>query len=426
NLNGGPEHAYLADGMTEALINELARVRGLHVISRTSSMQYRDTRKPIPDIARELQVDAVIEGSVQQSADRVRTTVQLIDGATDQPLWANSYDRNLRDVLTLQREVADAIVREIQVEVPAAASGGQRRSPQSIDPAASEAYLKGRFFWNKRTREGYELAIEHFQEAIKRDPAFAPAYAGLADTLTLYTNASFLPHDEGYARARDAAVGALALDDSLAAAHTSMGFILHEYNFDWAGAEREFVRAIELNPNYATAHHWRALNFEVLGKADEGYAQMKEALALDPLSFAINVDFATTLTMLGRCDDAFEHATKTARMQDDPGAREELPGEMLVLCGKYEQAIQPLERPSQLRPSYRNAPFLGYACARTGRTEQARHSLELLKRAITGNRNPAFLLSIAEIDAGLGDIDAAFDALERLYRSKDERLHYLK
>src|SRR5262245_58263469 len=192
NLNGGPEHAYLADGMTEALINELARVRGLHVISRTSSMQYRDTRKPIPDIARELQVDAVIEGSVQQSADRVRTTVQLIDGATDQPLWANSYDRNLRDVLTLQREVADAIVREIQVEVPAAASGGQRRSPQSIDPAASEAYLKGRFFWNKRTREGYELAIEHFQEAIKRDPAFAPAYAGLADTLTLYTNASFL------------------------------------------------------------------------------------------------------------------------------------------------------------------------------------------------------------------------------------------
>src|SRR5262245_10687053 len=192
NLNGVPEHGYLADGMTEALINELARVRGLRVISRTSSMQYRDTRKPIPDIARELQVDAVIEGSVQQSADRVRTTVQLIDGATDQPLWANSYDRSLRDVLTQQREVADAIVREIRAEVPAAASGDQRRSPQSIDPAASEAYLKGRFFWNKRTRQGYELAIEHFQEAITRDPTFAPAYAGLADTLTLYTNASFL------------------------------------------------------------------------------------------------------------------------------------------------------------------------------------------------------------------------------------------
>src|SRR5262249_48718556 len=161
---------------------------------------YRDTHKPIPQIVQELHVDAVIEGSVQQSADRVRTTVELIDGATDQPLWANSYDRDLRDVLTLQREVADAIVREIRAEGPATAGSGHRY-PQSVDPAAFEAYLKGRFFWNKRNRDSFKSAIKYFEEAIGLEPNYAEAYAGLADTLALYTNAEHLPRDEGYARA---------------------------------------------------------------------------------------------------------------------------------------------------------------------------------------------------------------------------------
>lgn len=153
--------------------------------------------------------------------------------------------------------------------------------PEASNPAASEAYLKGRFFWNKRSREGFEIAIRQFHEAIRLDPTYAPAYAGLADTLTLYTNAVYLPRDDGYKQATDAALKALALDETLAEAHASLGFVLHKYNFDWAGADREFLRAIELNPSYATAHHWRALNFELQGRTQEGYAEIQEALALD-------------------------------------------------------------------------------------------------------------------------------------------------
>ncbi len=326
NLGGGAEGVYLADGMTDALINELARGGGLRIISRTSSMQYRDPRKPIPQIARELRVDAVIEGSVQQSANRVRITVQLIDGATDQPLWASSYDRDLKDVLALQHQVSNVIVREIRAQLPP--ESGQE--PRVVAPAAYEAYLKGRFFWDKRTRDGFENAIHHFEEAIRLDPGYAQAYSGLADTLTLATTSEYLPPDEGYKRAKDAALTALSLDETLAEAHTSLGFILNVSDYDWAGAEREFVRAIQLNPNYAPAHHWRALNFRTLGKFEDAYAALQEAIARDPLSYAINVDFAVALTAVGRCDDAYVQAAKTDQMHELGGRG--LLAELLVFC----------------------------------------------------------------------------------------------
>ena len=270
NLSRDPEQDYFVDGMTEALITDLAQIGALRVISRTSAMRYKGSDKPLPEIARELNVDGLVEGSVLRAGDRVRITAQLIHAATDQHIWAKSYDRDLSDVLALQSEVARAIAEEVQAKLTPQESARLAR-PRRVNPAAHEAYLKGRYYWARATEESVRTSIEYFEEAIAKDPRYALAHAGLSDAYNQLCNPilEIVPQGEIIPRSKAAATKALELDDTLAEAHISLGRIKFYFDWDWVGAEKSFRRAIELNPNYAYAHYVYALLLSALGRHTE-------------------------------------------------------------------------------------------------------------------------------------------------------------
>jgi TolB-like protein len=273
-LSGDPEQEYFSDGMTEALITDLAQISALKVISRTSVMQYKGAKKPLPEIAKALNVDAVVEGSVQHFGDRVKITAQLIEAATDRHIWAKSYEREPRDILALQNELARAIANEIQIKLTPQEQA-RLASTRQVSPEAHEAYLKGLYYWNQLTEEGIKKSIEYFQQAIAMDPTHAPAYARLAFSYTLLASLNLILPNEGYPQARVAAMKALEINEENTEAHAALGFTKYLFDWDWAEAEREFKRAIALNPNNEAAHHVYALYLAGMGRLDEATAEMK-------------------------------------------------------------------------------------------------------------------------------------------------------
>ena len=282
NLSGDPAQEFFTDGMTDALVTELAQISSLRVISRTSVMRYKGTRTPLPDIARELNVDGIVTGAVVRSGERVRVDAQLVQATTDRHLWASTYERNLEDVVTLQGEVARAIAAAIHVQLtPHEQVHLAARQP--VDPQAYEFYLRGRYFWDKWTDVSRRTSIEYFQQAIHRAPSYAPAYAGLANA---YVQRLDLPPAEAWPRAKAAASTALQLDEGLAEAHAALAWGLYSYDWDWAGAEREFQRALALNPNYVWAHQWYGVFQGVMGREQDHAAEVKRARELDPLALA--------------------------------------------------------------------------------------------------------------------------------------------
>ena len=283
NLSGDTEQEYFADGMTAELITELAKIGSLHVISRTSAMRYKRTRKPLVEIARELNIDAVVEGEVLKTERRVRITAQLIEATTDSHLWAETYERDLRDAVQLQAEVAESIASAIRTKVTPE-EHARLAGNHHVNPEAYEAYLKGRFFWNKRTESGLKKSIEYFQLAINKDPGYALAYAALADSYQSLGVHEVPPMKDAYSKAKAAAGKALELDSSLGEAHTVLAGILYGLNRDWRGAEREFKRAIELSPGYATARSRYSVFLMRQSRTGESLAEAHRALALDPLS----------------------------------------------------------------------------------------------------------------------------------------------
>jgi TolB-like protein len=264
NLSRDPEQEYFAEGLTEALITTLAKVGELRVVSRTV-MQYKGVRKPLREIARELEVDAIVEGTVLRAGSRVRITAQLIDAPKEMHLWAESYERDLRDVLALQSELAQAIAREVQVKLTPQEQAHFAQT-RGVNPEAYEAYLKGRYHWNRRSREGFAKAVQYFEEAIAKDPAYAAAYAGLSDCLSVLGAWGVVAPDEGCGKAKGLALQALKIDGSLAEAHASLAFATMLYDYDFVVAEREFERSIALNPRYATAHHFFGWCLAVMGR----------------------------------------------------------------------------------------------------------------------------------------------------------------
>lgn len=282
NLSRDPEQEYFAEGLTEALITTLAKIGELRVVSRTSAMQYKGARKPLPEIARELGVDAIVEGTVLRAGDRVRITAQLIDAPKETHLWAESYERDLRDVLALQAEVAQAIAREVQVKLTPQEQAhlGQ---VHPVDPEAYEAYLKGRYHWNRRSGEGCGKAIQCFQQTIAKDPTFAPAYSGLADCWSLLGSWSMVAPDEGCGKAKGLALQALERDRSLAEAHASLAWATMWYDYDFSAAENEFERSLELNPRYVTGHTWFGFFLATMGRNEEAYTELKRAHSPRPL-----------------------------------------------------------------------------------------------------------------------------------------------
>jgi serine/threonine protein kinase/tetratricopeptide (TPR) repeat protein len=384
NLSGDPEQEFFADGMTEALITNLAKIGALKVISRTSVMQYKGVKKPVREIAKELGVGAIVEGSVLRAGERLRITAQLIHAPTDEHLWAESYERGLGDVLALQSDVAQAIAREVQVKLTPQEES-RLASAGTVNPDAHEACLRGRFFWHLRTPDSVKKGLECFQRAIALDANFAPAYTGIADS-NIVDGGRFLAvqPNVAYSRAREAALKALELDDELAEAHTSYAAVLTDYDWDWIGAEREYRRAIELNPSYVTAHAWYAEHLSRMGRHEEAILEAKLARELDPLSLISNVIVAWILFFARRYDEAIEHCNKTLELDPNYATAHRILGWTYEETGQFAAAIKAHAKAAALSgdsPNFRGQ--LGRAYALAGRIDEAREILDELKELST-------------------------------------------
>jgi TolB-like protein/Flp pilus assembly protein TadD len=424
NLAGDPKEEYLADGMTEALITDLAKIRALRVISRTSVMQYKGTEEPLPEIARQLGVDAVVEGSVLRVGDRVRITAQLIEAETDQHLWGDSYERDLSDVLGLQNEVALAIAERIKIEVTPQEQARLTRT-RTVNPEAHEAYLRGRYHWNKKTEPGFQRAIEFFQQAVDIDPVYAPAYAGLADCYNMLAAESILPPQAAYSRARAAAVKALEIDETLGEAHTSLASIRENHDWDWAGAEAEYRRAIKLTPRYATAHEWYASFLRNMGRMDEAMAEIKRAQELDPLSLPISATFGGILIYARLYDEAIDQHQKAAELYPSHAPAHHVLGKAYLQAGRYEEAVAEFQRARKLlgdKPE--TLAGLGHTYAVMGKKAEARQILGRLTEMSTRGYAPSFYIAL--LHGALGQKDQAFAWLEKAYDARHPNLAWLK
>jgi TolB-like protein/Tfp pilus assembly protein PilF/predicted Ser/Thr protein kinase len=424
NLSRDLEQEYFADGMTDQLITDLSKISALKVISRTSVMRYKGARKPLPQIAQELGVDAVVEGSVQRAGDRVRISAQLIDARADQHLWARSYERDLRDVLALQDDVAMAIANELKIEltprgqVPLASS-------RPVDPEAYEAYLKGRYYSSKRTEKELKKSIEYFQQAIEKDPNYASAYSGMAEAYALLGERGNLPSNEAFSQGKAAALKAVGLDDSLAEAHASLAIIAETLEWDWPAVEREYKRALELNPGYAAGHHWYASYLMYLGRYEEGIREEKRARELDPLSLAINNALGGRLLTAGRENEAIEQIQKTLEMDPNFAPAHTSLGWAYLSKGMNEEAIREFQKGVALSGSDPDESVdLGYAYAVVGKRDEARRILAKLKR----KRERTFVspAALGIVSGALGEKDEAFAWLEKAYEVRDPTLTYLK
>jgi TolB-like protein/Tfp pilus assembly protein PilF len=421
NLSHDPEQEYFADGMTEALITTLAKIGELRVVSRTSSMLYKGVRKPLREIARELEVDTIVEGTVLRAGDRVRITAQLIDPMKESHLWAESYDRHLRDILDLQADVARAVAHEIRIKLTPQEQA-QLAQAHPVDPEAYEAYLKGRYHWIKRSREGHAQACHHFQQAIAKDPAYATAYAGLADAVSIMGLWGLLSPEEGCGKATGLALTALDLDHSLAEAHTSLAWAGFHYGYDFATAEKEFERAIELNPRYATAHHWFGMCLAMMGRYEEGYTELKRALRLDPHWSYIHFGLAFVHWCGRRHDQAIESFEKALEL--DPSSAQVLAwlGLCYVAKMEFQPAIATMQKSvdiSQRAPA--PVALLGEAYAAAGVSDEARKILDEL----TGQRHVTAYF-VSRIYAALGKTEEALKWLETAYREHCEWTVLLK
>src|SRR6266404_2638465 len=424
NLSKDPEQEYFVDGMTDELITNLAQISALRVISRTSAMRYKGTKKSLSEIARELRVDAVVEGTVMHSGDRVRITAQLIEASTDHHLWAASYDRDLQNVLSMQEEVTRAIVSEVRVKLTAQEQA-RLASMHPINPEAFQLWLKGRYYWYKLNPEGLQKAIEYFQQALEKDPAYAPAYAGLADSYNLLAFFNVFPPREVMPKAKAAAVKALELDDNLAEAHVSLGWAGFTYDLDWSAAGKHLERAVVLNPSYPLAHSYYSLYLGALGRPEEGLTEAKRALDLDPVSPAINHYVVVQLYLARRFDEAIEQCRKTLELDPSFTPVHGTLAEVYAAKGMYLETLAEYEEYSALSGgSPRSTAFVGYAHARLGQRSQAFRVLEQLRAASKQKYVPA--LSFAIVYVGLGEKEQAFLWLEKAYDERTNSLAYLK
>src|SRR5579884_2609943 len=415
NLSNDPNQEYFADGMTDELISDLAKIQPLRVISRTSVMQYRNANKTLPQIAKELQVDAVVEGSVIRSGNKVRISAQLIEAPTDRHLWAETYDRDMKDVLSLQREVADAIVQQVQIHLTPQQKA-ELAPGRQVTPAAYEDFLKGRYYWNKRTAESMSTALDYFQQAIKKDPTYAPAYAGLADTYALLGSYGLLANDEAMQKARGAAQTALRLDDKLAEGYTSLAGVKF-FSLAWDDVEQDFQHAIALNPGYANAHHWYGLYLAAAGRNDQSLAQMKLAQRLDPLSLIINANLGFCLYLGRHYDEAVDQLKKTLELDPSFSAAHEYLGQAYLEKGEYDQAIEQLKMATRLSDDPASKAELANAYASAGRPQDALKLLEELSAPDKHTLIGAY--EMAMIYTGLGDTDQAFRFLRKAAEQKE-------
>ncbi len=425
NLTGDASQEYFSDGLTEEMITQLGNLdpQRLAVIARTSVMHYKGTQTPLDQIGRELGVQYVIEGSVRRDGKNVRVTAQLIQTKDQTHVWARQYDRELSGLLSLQGEIAQEVADEIQMTLGERKPASARYAAPAANYESYDLYLKGQYFFNKRTEADLQEAIGYFQQAIAKDPNSARAYAGLADSYALLNGYSAHPQPEFMSKARAAAVHALQLDETLPEAHTALALIVQEHDWDWETAEKEFRRAIELNPNYATAHHWYAEHLMWRGRFNESLQESERARQLDPLSLIIAADNGAILYFSRQYDRAIDK-WKSVREMDPDFMRARLIVGAYVEKGMFAEAFADNER---FRPKISAASYWSwraYIQGKAGHTEDARRALNELLRL--NPRTPVDPIVIAQAYAGLGEKQDALAWLEKAYAQRSDELVTLK
>lgn len=426
NLSGDKDQDYFADGMTDDLIANLAKIRSLRVISRSTAMAYKGTRKPLSEIAKELNVDAVVEGTVLRVGNRVRITAELVQVATDQHLWADTYESQIEDVLALQNRVSSAIVNEIRINLTPEEEERLARNP-AVAPDAYENYLKGRYYWNKRSDENLTKAIAYFEQATRQDPQYALAYAGLSDCYAIISAEIFgtMAAADAAPKAKAAALRALQIDPAMAEAETSLATVKFNYDWDWAGAAAGFQQAIQHNPSYATAYQRYSLYLTAMGRSQDSFEQINKARDLDPLSISINFSLGWRLYMARQYDRAIQQLRDTAEM--DPSY--ELPHLILGMSytqkGDFALAIPELQKAVELS---HGTPLMVSALAnaygRAGNKPEAQKLLAQLAAQSKSQYVSPYYFAIAGL--GLGQSDTALNWLEKAFNDRSNGLVFLK
>jgi len=424
NLSADREQEYFCDGMAEEIINALTQLEGLRVVARTSSFSFRGKEIDVREIGRQLNIENLLEGSVRKAGNRVRITAQLINVADGYHLWSDKYDRNIEDIFAIQDEISLAIVDRLKVKLLKEEKAKLvKRFTENQE--AYNLYLKGRYFWNRRYEGGLQKGIEFFQQAIEKDPLYALAYVGMADCYILLGHFGWLPPKEAYPRARTAAEKALEIDDKLAEAHTSMGWIRTFYDWDWVGAEEEFKRALNLNPNYATGYEWYAVSLAPMERLDEASILLKRALELDPLSLMISTVVGLGLYWARQYDEALDQYRRTLEMDPNFSLAYLFQGFNFVGKEMWKEAIASLKRFVALSM---NSPIgighLGLAYALSGQTDEALKMLDQLNE-LSIKRYVSSLYK-ALIYGGLGKKDQAFEYLDKAYDERESWMATLK
>lgn len=426
NLDGDPQQEYFSDGLTEEMIAQIGQInpQALGVIARTSAMRYKATDKDVAQIGRELSVEYLLEGSVRREGDRVRVTAQLIQVSDRTHLWARTYEREATSVFDIQRDVADQVSQALKLQLLPGQQAVRARTPR-VHPAAHESYLQGRHLWNRRTPQHVQKAVLYFEEAVRFDPSYARAYAGLSDSYNLLASYSVLPPNVAISKAKASAHRALELDPALAEAYASLGFAKLEYDWDWAGAEEAFRKAIQLDPNYATGRQWYSLYLNATGRAEEAIAEAREALRLDPVSPIIALGVGSRLYHARRFDEAIEQFRKTLELDPTFVLAYHNLGRAYLMKRRYAEAIGALENAHRLsgERSARTAA-LGYGYALAGRREQARALRDELANAPAPTTVPSFPMAL--LCLSLGDRDAALAFLEKAYEQRHSDVTLLK
>jgi serine/threonine protein kinase/tetratricopeptide (TPR) repeat protein len=424
NASPDPDNEYFSDGMTDELITALTKVEGLHVASRTSVFALKNQREDVRAIGARLNVSAVLEGSVRKAGNRLRITVQLSSASDGRTLWSERYDREMADVFAIQDEIAQTIVRTLRTTL-LGDIGNTTPVRYTENVKAYSLYLKGRFWWNRRTQADIAEGVRYFDQAIVEDPDYALAYSGLADSYALDLDYRGVPVVEGMERAKAMARRAIALDETLAEAHTSLAWVTFIYDWDWPAAEREFTRAIQLNPRYSTARQWYAWFLVAMGRFDEALAEGRAAIDLDPASVSIRRSLGWLQYYARQFEPALDNLRRSLAMNPTAEETHRLLGLVYMQQGLYDEAAASFKE-AIASSDYDVMAFagLGHVAARRGRVEEARAVLnELYRRSKTGYVSP---VALGGLHVALGEADDAFGQLEQVYRERRGWLAYLK
>jgi TolB-like protein/Tfp pilus assembly protein PilF len=420
NISPDQADEYFADGMTEELIASVSKIMGLRVIARTSVMRYKGASKSIGEIGRELNVGSVLEGSVRKAGNKIRISVQFVETSKEEPRWSQKYDREIEDVFAIQSEIARKVAEALRDHVLGGTPKGEERGATSSTEAYIH-YLRGRHFWNKRTEEDLKKAIGYFEEALKIDGKYAKAYVGLADSYAVLALLEFMAPNQAYPKASEAVGKALSLDAHLADAHTSLGLIRFQYDWDWKGAEKELREAIDINPNYAPAHHFFADYLKAMGRFDEALAEIEKARELDPLSLAINIGVGHVLYLSRQYDRAIEEYTRAVELDPNFMATHIWFGRPYLEKGLFAEAIAELETGVRLSGESTLAlAMLGHGLASAGRKEEAIQILEKLKERSKSQYVPSYWIAV--IYNGLRDRKQVVDWMRKAFGERSSWL----